>query len=97
MKKTIKSKQVEALTEPAMAKEAAPKPTGPMDIDSKKVYSFPVGTSFMLQGSVYRVVKAMREMNTDMRICNSHLGQEIFTVTTLQNDAVSDPSFTVVD
>jgi hypothetical protein len=69
----------------------------PLKPKVKLAYDFPVNTSFMLQGTVYRVRKAISEMNTDMRMVQSINGEEIFTVTTLRNDAVDDPDFIILE
>lgn len=110
MKKRINSKTVEAVrTEEVIIKKAEEvEEVDVISVDEfkkgailkpkvKMAYNFPVGTQFMLEGTVYRVRKAMKEMNTDMRLVQSPNGEEIFTLTTLRNDAVRDSGFMIVD
>ena len=72
IKKSIQSKSTEVLNKESM----------------KQLWSFPVGTSFMLNGKKWTVIGSTFEDNTEMRRISAQDEDTILTLDTLRKDAI---------
>lgn len=69
---------------------------GKMTPKQRKAYDFPVGSSFILQGHVFKVRTAYFEMNTQMRRLHGETSDEVTYLSALQREAFDDDGFQIL-